>query len=167
MASSMFLQINSESGGAVNGESIAAGYENQIEVTGYSIGAAQKGASSSGKGGSTGTATIQDVVITAVMDKSFPTLLQMAGNGTHIKNATLTICKTGGGLFPYHIITMTSGILSSVSAAGTTNDEGTPLHLMTISINFSQVQSSYTAQDSTGQALGGAVTGKINIAGNS
>lgn len=167
MASSMFLQINSESGGAVNGESIAQGFENQIEVTGYTMGAAQRGSASSGKGGSTGTATVSDVVITAVQDKSFPTLLQMAGNGTHVKTAKLTICKTGGGLFPYHIITMTSGILSSVSAVGSTDDSGTARHLMTISINFSQIQSSYTAQDSTGQALGGAVTGQINIAGNS
>lgn len=167
MASSMFLLINSESGGAVNGESIAQGFENQIEVTGYSFGAAQRGASSSGKGGSTGTATVSDMVVTAITDKSFPTLLQMAGNGTHIKSAKLTICKTGGGLFPYHVITMTSGILSNVSAVGSTGEDTTASHVMTISINFSQIQSSYTAQDSTGQALGGAVTGQIHIAGNS
>jgi len=167
MASSMFLLINSESGGAVKGESIAQGFENQIEVTGYSFGVTQKGSAQTGKGASTGTSSVSDIVITAVMDKSFPTLLQMAGNGTHIKSAVLTVCRTGGGLSPYHTITLTGGILTNVSAVGSTSEDNTASHLMSISINFSQIQSSYTAQDSTGQALGGAVTGQINIAGNS
>lgn len=164
MAASMYLQINAQSGGAVAGESIAAGFENQIEVDSYTWGVAQSGVSGAGKGGSTGTSNVSDMIITADMDKSFPILAQMGGTGMHVTSAVLTICKTGGGLFPYHKITMTNGILTAVQGAGTTGDDGTPTHTMTININFQQIAFEYTAQDSTGQALGGAVSGKINVA---
>ena len=96
MASNIFLLINSQDGGAVQGESVVADYKNQIEVTGVQWGVSQTGSAHSGSGGSTGTATVDDITITAVVDKSFPILAQMAHTGAHVANSTLTICKTTG-----------------------------------------------------------------------
>ena len=166
MASNMFILINSQDGGAVQGESVVADYKNQIEVTGVQWGVAQTGSAHSGLGGSTGTATVDDVTITASVDKSFPILAQMAHTGAHIANATLTICKTTGGkLLPYLVIKMTGGLVSRVSLNGSTPEGGTSVHTMLVSLNFSQVEFDYTPQTAAGQG-GAAVTGKLDIAGN-
>jgi type VI secretion system secreted protein Hcp len=165
MASNMFIKIDSQDGGAVQGESVSGDFKNQIEVSGWTWGVNQVGSASTALGGSTGTAKIHDLTFTANIDKSFPILAQMAGKGTHVKDATFTVCKTGGKLVPYLVIKMSGGLISSVETSGLNADGGTSLQTMTVALNFAQVEFDYSPTDATG-AVGAAVTGSIDISGN-
>jgi type VI secretion system secreted protein Hcp len=165
MASNIFVQIDSQDGGAVQGESVVGDYKDQIEVSSWSWGVSQSGSASSSQGGSTGTANVTDLTFTANVDKSFPILAQMAGKGTHVKDATLTICKTGGTLLPYLVIKMTGGLVSQVAIGGTSSDSGAPTQVMTVALNFAKVEFDYTPQTTAG-AGGAAVSGAIDISGN-
>jgi type VI secretion system secreted protein Hcp len=166
MASNMFLAINSQDGGAVQGESLVDSFKNQIEISSWTWGVTQTGSAHSGPGGSTGTATVNDLTMTGVLDKSFPILSQMAGSGVHVKDATLTICKTGGKLQPVLVIKVTGGIVSKVSGSGSIAPDGTSVQLMSVSLNFSQVELDYSPQTIAGQT-GPTVKGVINISASS
>jgi type VI secretion system Hcp family effector len=163
MPSNMFLHIKTVDG-AVAGESRVSGFEETIELSSWTWGIAHTGSAGAGSGGSTGVASVNDMMVTAPIDKSFPVLSQAAAKGTHLDECVLTVCKSGGDLLPYLKITMKGGILSNVQVNGALDASSTSLHTMNISLNFQQVDIEYTPQGAKGDG-GGATTGSIDISG--
>jgi len=164
MASSIFVEVKTVDG-PVAGESVVQGFEDQIEVSGWSWGVTQVGAAGSGAGGTSGSANVGDLILTVPLDKSYPVLMQAAGVGTHLDTCVLTVCKSGGDLLKVLTITTTGGILSNVHINGS-NTSGSAVHTVSFSLNFSEVDIEYTPQDAKGGG-GGSTTGSLNVAGNS
>jgi type VI secretion system secreted protein Hcp len=156
MAIHMFMQIDT-----IKGESTDNKYKDQIELNGWSWGAAQTGNSSTGKGSSIGKSSVTDLTYTAPVDRSVPTLLQYLLSGKPFSKAILTICKsTGAAPIPYLTVTMTTGLISNLTFAGSPSDE---MQTVTVSLNFQQVNLQYTPQGNDGQP-GGAVSMGWNLA---
>lgn len=145
----------------IDGESKA--YPGAIEVTSWSWWVAQTGSAHSGTGGSTGTSQVGDLTFTAPLDKSFPSLAQAAGVGTHLEKCSLKVYKTGGEKVVYLTVSLTGGLISRVEANGTTDDKGTSRTTMSVTLHFSKIEFEYSPQDEKG-AAGGSTTGMIDVA---
>lgn len=143
MSSDMFLKID-----GIEGESADGKHEKEIDILSWSLGASNAGSMAHGGGGGAGKVSFQDLMITKRIDKSSPKLLEHCANGKHIKKAVLIARKQGETQMEYLKVTMTDLLISSWQQGGT--DEASE----SISINFSHIEYSYTAQNASGGKAG-------------
>ena len=76
----MFLKFDPE----IKGDSSAAGYEGQIEVTSYGFGVSQPGGFSFAKGGTKVQSQLHDLAVTFRMCAASPKLMQYCASGKHM-----------------------------------------------------------------------------------
>jgi len=141
----------------LKGEAKTAGFEDQIDVLSWSWGASQTGTMHVGTGGGAGKATVQDLRITKLVDKSSPNLLQAVISGKQFGKATLT-CRKAGGDAPvdYLKIEMEKVIITS---HGTGGSGGSDEFSENLSLNFASYKKTYTSQKDDGTA--DAVVGPV------
>ncbi|MGK6324464.1 Hcp family type VI secretion system effector [Sphingomonas sp. DT-51] len=147
MAVEMFLKL-----AGCDGESIATGHTNEIELLGWNWGLTNMGSSSMGGGSGTGKANFHDLSITKYVDKATATILSNCASGKHFDTATLTCRKAGGGApVPYLVIDMGQVFVSGVQHGGSPGDE---LTVESVTFNFAEVDVTYKPQNATGAGAG-------------
>ena len=159
MAVDMFLKID---GGKIKGESVDDEHPDEIDVLSWSWGMSQSGTTHSGAGGGAGKVNVQDLTFTHYVDKASPNLMKMCCNGEHFNEAVLVVRKAGKSPLTYMKITLKSGIVSSVSTGGSGGEDRLT---ESVSLNFSEFESTYVPQmpDGSGDA---EITVGWNIAKN-
>jgi len=90
MADDMFLKID-----GIPGESTDPSHKDEITVLSFTWGESQPVVPSSGSGGATGKVTMQDFHFVMRINKASPKLFLACANGTHIKNAILSVRRAG------------------------------------------------------------------------
>lgn len=133
----------------VDGESKIQGHEGEIDVLAWSWGMSQSGSMHVGGGGGTGKVSIQDVSITKYIDKASTNLMRKCCNGSHLKDAVLTVRKAGKNPIDCVAITMSPVIVTSVSTGGSGGEDRLTEN---VTLNFSKVKFSYTPQEDDGSA---------------
>ncbi len=146
MAMDQFLKIDD-----IEGESVDSVHAKTIDVLAWSWGMSQSGTTHMGGGGGSGKVNVQDLSITKYVDKSSTNLMLACCDGTHFKEALLTVRKAGKTALEYVKITMKEVIISSVSTGGSGGEDRLTEN---VSLNFAEVKVEYTPQkpDGTGDA---------------
>lgn len=147
MAVEMFLKL-----AGCEGESIATGHENEIELLGWNWGVTNQGSSSMGGGSGTGKASFHDLSISKYVDKASSTILSNCAKGNHFATATLTCRKVGGDTpLEYLQIDMDQVFVSGVQHGGSPGDE---LTVENVTLNFAKVDVKYKPQSAQGTSAG-------------
>jgi type VI secretion system secreted protein Hcp len=156
VASDLFAKI-----GDIKGESLDTKHRDEIEVLSWSWGVTQSGSLSHGGGGGAGKASFHDFNFTHHIDKASPVLMKACATGQHIKDATITVRKAGGGQQEYLVIKMTDVLITSV--AESVASEGATAE--SISMQFGAVDLEYKPPKPNGQ-LDAGVHFKYDIKAN-
>jgi type VI secretion system secreted protein Hcp len=120
----------------IPGESTDAAHQGWIEVQSFSWGLH--------KAGTIPTAPqIGDIVIVCTLDKSSPKLAEACCIGTHIPTVILAMRRPGGNTYMEY--KMSDVLVSSFQAGGDIKIDVVPTEQ--ISLNFRQVESTYTTSD--------------------
>jgi len=143
----------------IEGDSVAVGYENQIDCTSWAWGASTPASMHDATGGSAGGSMVQDINITKRMDKSSPNLMLKCCSGEHLTEAIMTCVKSGGERIKWLRVTMKGLIISSVSSSGSEGSAG----MESVSLNFAEYKIEYWPQESGG-AEGASIDSAYNIA---
>lgn len=146
MAVDMFIKI-----GDVEGESIDAKHAKAIDVLAWSWGMSQSGTTHTGAGGGAGKVNVQDLSITKYIDSATHALMGACCDGTHYKEAKLTVRKAGKEALEYIKLTMKEVIVTSVSAGGSGGEDRLTEN---VTLNFATFKIEYTPQKPDGS--GGA-----------
>lgn len=156
MAVDIFLKL-----GDVQGESVANGHADEMELLSWSWGCSQTGSTHTATGGGTGSCNVQDLILSKYVDKSSPTMVQACCAGTHFPEATLTMRKAGGTSPVEYLKLKLSEVLVASHQFGMSGTGDRAME--TITLNFAEYNMEYQPQDSNGGKKGGAVTGKWNV----
>ena len=129
-----------------DGESVNSAYKNWTHCTSFAWGASQPSSMERGGGGSAGIGTFADLVVTAMMDKAYPDLLEKCSNGKHLDKLELAGAKMGGNQWEYMKITLENVLVTSVSVSGS---EGAEV-IVAYGFQASKLQAEYSPQTSKG-----------------
>ncbi len=158
MSVDMFLKIE-----GVDGEAVDKDHGGEIDVLAWSWGMSQSGTTHMGGGAGAGKVNVQDLSVTKYIDKSSPNLMKYCCNGTHIKEALLTVRKAGGKPLEYVKIKMETAMITSVSTGGSGGEDRLTENC---TLNFAKVGFEYQPQKADGSKEGGAIKLGWNIAEN-
>jgi type VI secretion system secreted protein Hcp len=155
MASDAYLLI-----ATIDGESVAQGMTNNIELDSFSFGASNA-ADIGGGGLSAGKCSLSDFSFTCAVDKASYQILKALYTGQHIATTTFSLRKSTGAATPYTYlqVTMTNCYLTSDSIGG--GSQGVPS--MSVSIAYEQILYTYYTQDTSSGAVTQAGAATYNI----
>jgi len=150
-AGDMFLSVNGARHGQISGEAQDEKHKNEVEVLGWSWG--MQGKASLGGGGATGKATIRELRILKRIDKASTALMSALRTNEPIKEAVLTVRKTGKKPLEYLKITIEDGRVMAldIEAGDATNSSAV---VEKVTFSFNKISVVYTPQGPDGQALG-------------
>jgi len=157
MAGSMWLKIP-----GCEGEATDDGHQKEIDIQSYSFGMSHP-VSFRGSGLSGGETTVQDLVVTKIVDKSSPNLMKFCLNAKSLDEVLLTARKRGESPIDYIKIKLKNALVSSVSQGGSSGGDGHPME--TVAFAFEAIEKEYTPQGSDGKPQG-AVSLKWNVKQN-
>jgi type VI secretion system secreted protein Hcp len=143
MAFDAFLKLD-----GIPGESRDSKHKDEIDLISFSWGESRASSLNGGGGAATGRVSFQDFHFTHRVDKASTQLFLHCANGAHIKDATITCRKAGETPVEFLVYKLTDVLVSSCNDSGAPGAEDTPLE--TISLNFAQIEVSFTPQDQRG-----------------
>jgi type VI secretion system secreted protein Hcp len=154
-AGDMFLKVKGAKHGDINGEAQDdnkdKNHKGEIEVLSWSWG--MQGKSSLGGGAATGKATMRELRILKKVDKSSTALMSALRTNEAIKEAVLTLRKTGGSKLEYLKITIKDGRVMAIDVeAG--DPSGSPTLLERVAFSFNKITVEYTPQGGDGLPQG-------------
>jgi len=153
-AGDMFLSVKGAVHGQINGEAQDDKHKNEIEVLSWSWG--MQGKPSLAGGVASGKATIRELRIVKKVDKASTAMMSALRTNEVIKEAVLTLRKTGKTPLEYLKITINQGrIVSLEIEAGDTGGGSTLVER--VSFSFNKIEVEYTPQGGDGQPLGGTM----------
>ena len=140
MAFDAFLKMD-----GIAGESADKFHKDEIEISSFSWGVSNTGTGGVGGGGGAGKASFQDLHFSSSVSKASPLLAKFCATGEHIKEATLTVRKGGGGDkgFEFMKIKLTDVIISSYQNGGSVGDDRPSDQF---SLNFVKIDFLYTVE---------------------
>jgi type VI secretion system secreted protein Hcp len=94
------------------------------------------------------------------LDKSYPKLCEAASNGKHIKKIKIESCRAGGSQLKFFEITLEEVLVSNLTLSG----GGDSLAVVTVSLNYSKIEWTYTQQKRADGSGGGNVAAKYDLA---
>lgn len=148
----------------IPGMSEVKGYEGQIKVESFSWGMTQTTNFSASTGGGAGRVNMEDLSFFHAVDKATPKLMIACCQGTHLKEAILVCCKSGGeSPVPFLKITLTDVLVSTVRPAGK-NAGDTPTE--EVKLAFREFKTEYQEQDNKGAKKGGPVISGFDVQKN-
>ncbi len=142
MAVDMFLDID-----GVKGEAQDSKHKDQIDVLAWSWGMSNSGSAHIGGGAGSGKVNVQDISVTKYIDKSTPTLMKSACEGSHFSKGTLTVRKAGGTPLEYIIIDMTEVYVTALSSGGSGGEDRLTEN---VTLNFRTFKYKYVEQTKEG-----------------
>lgn len=148
----MFLSVKGATHGVINGEAQDDKHKGEIEVLSWSWGILGK--PSLGGGAASGKASVRELKIVKNVDKASTALMGAVRTNEPIKEAVLTIRKTGKGALEYLKIKVEQGRIVSLEIDAGDPAGGSKL-LERITISFNKIEVEYTPQGADGQAQGG------------
>ena len=139
MAVEMFLKLD-----GIPGESTDANHRDEIEVLSYNWGESQPPtAGGAGGGGAGSRVAMQDFHFAMRVNKASPKLFLACASGLHIRNAILTVRRSGGNPVEFLKWTFTDVTVGSYqTTTGATTGEP-PLD--EISLRFTKIETEYRA----------------------
>jgi type VI secretion system secreted protein Hcp len=153
-AGDMFLSVKGAAHGLINGESQDDKHKGEIEVLSWSWG--MQGKPSLAGGGASGKATMRELKIVKRVDKASTALMSALRTNEVIKEAVLTLRKTGKTPVEYLKLTIEQGrIISLDIEAGDTSGSSTLVER--VSFSFNKIEIEYTPQGGDGQPQGGTM----------
>jgi type VI secretion system secreted protein Hcp len=162
MAFDAFLKID-----GIPGESTDDKHKDWIEILSYSMGVTQptSGSASTGGGATSERAHFTDFSIVKALDKASPKIALACADGTHIKEATVELCRAGGDKVKYMEYKMANCIISSFRPGGSAHG-GETLPLEEVSFNYGKIEWTYTQQKRADGSGGGQVAAGWNLEAN-
>lgn len=154
MASDLFIKI-----GDIKGESQDDKHKDEIEVLSWNWGLHQPGSMATGGGGGMGKVNFSDLSFTHFVDKATPNLMKVCATGEHIKEAKITIRKSGKTPQEFLLITMNDVFITEVVPSGQSGEGGM---VENVSLQFSKVDLEYKPQKPDG-SLDAGIHFKYNI----
>ena len=144
----MFLLIEGQKTGKINGESSDAVYSGQIQVNGWSWG--MSGSSSMGGMGASSKTALSELSISKSVDTASTALMSVMRNNEVIKKGILTVRKAGSKPLDYFKIIFERARITSYSVG---SQSGPDLSEQ-LSIAFEKIEVQYCAQDENGGKKG-------------
>jgi type VI secretion system secreted protein Hcp len=144
MASDYLLEID-----GIKGESQDDKHKDTIEISSFSWGASNTGASSSGSGGGAGKVSFQDISFTTSVNKSSPLLMLACASGQHIKKAVLYVRKQGGDQMEFYTITLEDVVVTSYKSGGHV-DQSSTIPVDQFTLDFTTIKYEYKPQKADG-----------------
>ena len=138
----MFLKLE-----GIEGESPDEAHKTQIQILSFSWGVSNSGSGGVGSGSGVGKASLSDVSVMKLVDKSSPNLFINCCTGKHISKATIYVRKAGEKPQEYETITMDEVLISSFQQSAS---DGGGLPTESVSLNFSKIKFEYKAQKADG-----------------
>ena len=148
----MFLSVKGATHGVINGESLDDKHKGEIEVLSWSWGI--QGKPSLGGGAASGKATVRALTVVKKVDKASTALMGAVRSNELIKEAVLTLRKTGKTALEYLKITIEQGRIVSLEIDAGDPSGGFDL-VERITIAFNKISVEYTPQGGDGQPQGG------------
>ena len=145
MASDIFMKI-----GDIKGESFDDKHKDEIDVMSFSWGVTQSGTMAFGGGAGAGKAQFSDFNFTTNVSKASPKLFLACASGEHIKDAQLSVRRSGentGSREDYLVIKMNDVIISSYQTSGA---ESAERPTESVSMAFAKIEYSYRPQKADG-----------------
>jgi type VI secretion system secreted protein Hcp len=158
MAVDMFLKLSND----IKGESQDHKHKDEIDVLAWSWGVSQSGTFHQGGGGGSGKASFQDISVTKYVDKASNGLLRACSTGEALPTADLVVRKAGKKPLEYITIKMKNVLVTSVQTGGSGGEDRLTEN---VSLNFAEVEYTYTDQKPDGTA-GNPMPFKFDIAKN-
>ncbi|HEY0429892.1 MAG TPA: type VI secretion system tube protein Hcp [Pyrinomonadaceae bacterium] len=143
MASSDFyLKID-----GIEGESEAVGFEKQIQIESWSMGANNAGSAGLGTGMGTGKVSMQDFHFVMQNGKASAQIMLAVCKGNHIPQAILSCRKTGGdgSPFTYYKYTFKDLVMSSFQSGASQ-----ALPMEQVAFNYTKITLEYFQQKADG-----------------
>lgn len=139
MAVDMFLKFD-----GIPGESTDTSHKDEIDILSYTWGESQPGAAvPTGSGGiSTGRVAMQDFHFVMRVNKASPKLFLACANGARIKNAILTVRRSGGNPVEFLKWTLTDITVASYQTAVSVPSSEPPTDQ--VSLRFTKIETEYT-----------------------
>ena len=143
--SDFYLQIE-----GIEGESEAVGFEKQMQIESWSMGANNSGSAGLGTGLGSGKVSMQDFHFVIANGKASAQLMLAVCKGNHIPQAILSCRKTGGDgtPFTYYKVTFGDLVISSFQTGGSNGSGSLPME--SISFNFTKITHEYFQQKADG-----------------
>ncbi len=131
----------------IQGDSVATGYEDQIDCESWSLGAFQSTSMHQSTGGAAGGSEIEDLQVSKSMDKASSLIYASCAEGTHLGEVTLTCTRSyEGSDIKWLEIILTDAIISNVTSSATPSDLGTEA----VSFNFAEYMMKFYPQEDGG-----------------
>lgn len=141
-ADSIYMQVSD-----IKGESKVRGYENWIELNGFSFSVSKVVSS---KGGA-GKATFNDIKIQKYMDLSSTALISNAATGKTIKTVVIDVVRdTGEDDYVVTKYTLSDVLVSSFNQAHSTGEDS-ETGVEEITLNYSKIVVTYTPVQANGK----------------
>lgn len=134
----------------IDGESTDDKHKNEIKLLSWSFGASQTsshGAGGGGGGGAAGKVNMQDLNVTMHVSKASPKLFLHCATGQHIKQATLTVRKAGGGQQEYLVVKLSDVQITSYQIGASSGDV---VPTDQVSLSFAKIEFEYRPQRDDG-----------------
>jgi type VI secretion system secreted protein Hcp len=148
----MFLSVKGAIHGQINGEAQDDKHKGEIEVLGWSWGI--EGKPSLAGGSSSGKATVRRLTVVKHVDKASTALMGAVRSNETIKEAVLTLRKTGKTPLEYLKITIEQGRVVSLDIEAGDASGGSGV-TEKVTFSFNKIAVEYTPQGGDGQPLGG------------
>lgn len=152
-SSEVYLMVD-----GVDGEATATGFEGQIVLDSFQLGANNPTSIGAGGGAGAGKVTLSNFTVSKRTDASSVPLFLACCKGDHFANAEVTIRRAGGEQIEFLKYTFDTLFVEDISWSGGTGDEG-PME--TLSLAYGSVEMTYTPQNADGTA-GSAIVGGWN-----
>ncbi len=165
MAVDYYLKID-----GIKGESEDDKHKDEIEIIDFEWSEQQNSNFAQGGGGGGGKVKMENFKFRTFLNSASPALMQCCAEGKHIKDATFTCRKAGGGQKDYYKVTMEEIIVASCHISGGNGNiqeggyvEGHPVEEITL--NFGKIKWEYHPQKADG-SLNSAKTGGYDLKKN-
>ena len=170
MAVDYFLKIE-----GIEGESEDDKHKNEIELSSFSWAELQSGSFAQGGGGGAGKVQMKNLEFASPVSKASPKLMLACATGQHIKDATLTCRKAGGGQQEFLKLTLNDVLVSKYETTSQSQTIGTDgateegyslgVPMDHVGLNFGKIQVEYRPQKEDG-SLGNPVKAGYDLKSN-
>lgn len=146
----MFLLIEGQKTGKINGGSADAAHHGHIDLLDWSWGMATSG--SMGGAGDALKTSLSEITLVKGVDSASTALMSVMRNGEIIKKGVLSVRKSGGRAMVYLTVTFERARITSYSLAS----QSGPELVERLSVAFEKIEIQHFSQDEKGAKKGGS-----------